>query len=116
MAIHLTCPNGHSLTARESNAGKQGKCPLCKAPVTIPSTQSLTESAILNILGNPEVKKPHHSANIPLGREKPLGTFGDASTSTLPAMKVCPSCDREIDTGYHICPHCHTYLTGLSDF
>lgn len=116
MAIHLICPNGHNLTARESNAGKVGKCPLCNAPVTIPSSQTLTESAIVNILGTPEIKRSNTSPQTPLGREMPQPTAGDASTSTLPATKSCPSCEREIDVGYHICPNCHTYLTGLSDF
>ena len=30
--------------------------------------------------------------------------------------KYCPSCEQEIDVGYHICPHCQTYMSALSDF
>lgn len=33
------------------------------------------------------------------------------------STQVCPQCDWEIDSGYHVCPHCHYYLMGkMNDF
>lgn len=117
MAIQLTCPNGHHLTAKESNAGKTGKCPVCKAAVSIPVLHQtvISDSAIMNILGNPEpLRKP--SAVGTTVTPKKGTTRSSQSSVTMPHMKLCPSCEQEIDMGYHICPHCHTYITGLNDF
>ena len=127
MAIHLSCPNGHHLTAKEANAGKKGKCPVCKIAVAIPNVHPdrLTESAVLDILGSPE---PSRSSAMAVGAgvgaatgfatlQKPSTILGrGVMSSSLPMSKVCPNCERDIDVGYHICPYCHTYLTGLSEF
>ena len=124
MPITLKCPNGHSLTAHESNAGKKGKCPVCKEPVSIPASNQpeISDSAIMHILGNAESQTrsrvgatvtPPRRAAVP----RPVRSSASSSSSvTLPHTKLCPSCEREIDMGYHICPHCHTYITGLNDF
>ena len=126
MAIHIKCPNGHGLTAKESNAGKTGKCPICKAPVTIPVllNSHISDSAILDILGGggnisgtrvSSVSSPKVTATTTTVVASNVRTQAIGSTS-LPHTKVCPSCEREIDMGYYICPHCHTYITGLNDF
>jgi ribosomal protein L32 len=39
-----------------------------------------------------------------------------SSSVSMPHFKKCPNCEREIDMGYHICPFCHTYITGLNEF
>ena len=123
MPITLKCPNGHSLTAKESNAGKTGKCPVCKAPVSIPilPKAEISDSAVLSILGKTEpvgrskvgttIAPPKPAAAVPR-----VAKSTSSSSVTLPHIKLCPSCEREIDMGYHICPHCHTYITGLNDF
>jgi hypothetical protein len=36
MSIEVTCPNGHWLRIKEKYAGKQGGCPICRAPVCVP--------------------------------------------------------------------------------
>jgi hypothetical protein len=36
MSITVTCPNGHSLQAKEKHAGKTVQCPKCRAPVSVP--------------------------------------------------------------------------------
>ena len=120
MAINIKCPKGHSLTAKESSAGKTGKCPVCKCAVAIPKQGSLTESAVLDILGDPEPTtsvyavteslftavetedKPSSSANHPVA----------APATASPSTKTCANCERDIDSRYHICPHCKTYLAG----
>lgn len=115
--IQLTCPNGHHLTAKESNAGKTGKCPVCKAAVSIPVLHQtvISDSAIMNILGNPDSPASPASEAATLASKKAPSRSGQSSV-TMPHTKLCPSCEREIDMGYHICPHCHTYITGLNDF
>ena len=121
--ITLKCSNGHQLTANESNAGKTGKCPVCKAPVRIPVLHQteISDSAIMHILGNAEPQTrsrvgttiaPPRVAATPRAAK----STSSASSATLPHIKLCPSCEREIDMGYHICPYCHTYITGLNDF
>ncbi len=114
MPIQLTCPNGHRLTAKDSNAGKTGKCPVCKAAVTIPALaeSAMTDSSVVRLLG------------LTGGATKPGNASGDAAAAaksrpplvTQPHMKQCPNCERDIELGYHICPYCKTYITGLNDF
>ncbi len=126
MTIQLKCPNGHRLTAHESNAGKSGKCPVCKAAVVIPipvrDETAMTDSAVVRILGLPEtLQKPSTSAAkaAPATPTKSSNSPDPAHSShymAQPNMKHCPSCDREIELGYHICPYCRTYITGLNDF
>ena len=115
MTITVLCPNGHRLNADNNNAGKTGRCPVCKATVSIPlrRTDYLSETAILSILGTPPQK--NNASNI----ADDLGEFAAMTgkkTLLHTHVKLCPSCDREIDTGYHICPHCQTYISTLSDF
>jgi Zn finger protein HypA/HybF involved in hydrogenase expression len=131
MPIQLKCPNGHHLTAKESNAGKTGKCPVCKAVVNIPvlHQRAITDSAVVSILGDPgsvkkdQVKKDKVGTTISPIKKKPvvpssgqLSSLSSSSSSVSPHVRLCPSCEQEIDMGYHICPHCHTYITGLNDF
>jgi Zn finger protein HypA/HybF involved in hydrogenase expression len=121
--IQLKCPNGHHLTAKESNAGKTGKCPVCKAVVNIPVLRQtvITDSAVVSILGDPSsVKKNRVKTATSPTKEKTVVPASEqsasSSSSVLPHVRLCPNCEREIDMGYHICPHCHTYITGLNDF
>ena len=116
MPITVHCPKGHRLVANDDNAGKTGKCPSCGAIVSVPlpHTDFLSETAILGILGAPMLKRSNISDD--------PGDFAVLAGHTAKKIhhdlnvKLCPSCDREIDTGYHICPHCHTYISTLSDF
>jgi Zn finger protein HypA/HybF involved in hydrogenase expression len=129
--IQLKCPNGHHLTAKESNAGKTGKCPVCKAAVNIPVLRQtlITDSAVVSILGDPSSVKKNRTGTTPSPTVKKTaapslkqsGSSGSGSSlsstsSVLPHVRLCPNCEQEIDMGYHICPHCHTYITGLNDF
>jgi len=116
MTISVHCPNGHRLVANDDNAGKTGRCPVCKATASIPlrRTDYLSETAIMSILGTPTVK-PKTNISDDLGEFAAM--VGNTVTNAQhPHVKLCPSCDREIDTGYHICPHCQTYISTLSDF
>jgi hypothetical protein len=120
MAIIVQCPKGHRLAANESNAGKHGRCPVCKAVVTIPMPNEtmLSESTILSILGVGETKR-HVKQDVTVSKRE--GAFSLPGSATVVSDEVkaktryCPSCDREIDIGYHICPHCQTYMSVYSD-
>ena len=120
MPIELVCPNGHRLTAKESSAGKTGKCPVCQARIAIPipSRSAAADSAIVvAVLGELNAK----SASQRVGRtvlapRRQPATAAAKDSSVLARVRVCPNCEREIDMGYHVCPHCHAYLTGLNEF
>ena len=116
MSITVHCPKGHRLVANDDCAGKTGRCPVCNATVSIPMPQTdyLSETAILSILGSPT----HRPRNIADELDEFAAMTGKAAPHAVPPphVKFCPSCDREIDTGYHICPHCQTYISTLSDF
>ena len=43
MPIQIICPNGHSLTIKGKYAGKEGLCPVCRAPIKVP----LSDTAVL---------------------------------------------------------------------
>ncbi|MDR2441671.1 MAG: formate dehydrogenase accessory protein FdhE [Planctomycetaceae bacterium] len=119
MPIQLKCPNGHHLTAKESNAGKTGKCPVCKAVVKIPVLHQkvISDSAVVSILGDPSnVKKDNVKTIVTPVKKKNTRSSTSSTSSISPHVRICPNCEQEIDMGYHICPHCHTYITGLNDF
>jgi hypothetical protein len=117
MSIRCMCPNGHVLKVKESQAGMTGLCPACRAKVRVPrprpATEPVTEDAILDILG----RQPHSP-------QADTATYYDTSdTVPLPGVqergtpkKSCYKCNEEIDSGTHICPHCHTYIAKLEDF
>jgi RNA polymerase subunit RPABC4/transcription elongation factor Spt4 len=116
MSITVLCPKGHRLVANDNHAGKTGRCPVCQATVSIPlpRTDFLSETAIMGILGSPAPKKSGFSEEH--GEVATMTAHPAQKTQQQPQVKMCLSCDREIDTGYHICPHCHTYISTLSDF
>ena len=109
MSIRVICPNGHILKVKDHLAGKVGLCPMCKARVQVPEPQpeSVSEDAIMGILGS-------QSAVAAADLVEPPPTT--ASDKNSPPKKSCYKCNQEIETGIHICPHCHTYIAELTDF
>ena len=119
MSIQLVCPNGHRLTAKESNAGKTGKCPVCQAPVAIPiPSRSVTaDSAIVvAVLGELNARSASQKVGRTVLAPKRQPAVAVKDSSAQARIKICPNCERDIDLGYHICPYCHAYLTGLNEF
>jgi len=118
MAIHFKCPNGHSLSTKESNAGKTGKCPKCQSAFEVPKQTVLTESAVLDIIGDPEPTTSVHAITESLfsaidTQDKPPTTANKskvAPASAAASSKTCDNCERDIDSRYQICPFCKTYL------
>ena len=119
MPIQLVCPNGHRLTAKESSAGKSGKCPVCHAPVSIPipnRSPSADSAIVVAVLGELNSKAvPSQVGKTVLAPKRPTAAVRDSSSAQA-RVRICPNCERDIDLGYHICPHCHAYLTGLNEF
>lgn len=117
MSIQLVCPNGHRLTAKEDNAGKSGKCPICKSQVTIPNRKNADSAIVVAVLGelNAQSAALKVGKTILASKRQPIGTM-EKDSSALARVRTCPNCERDIDLGYHVCPHCHAYLTGLNEF
>jgi len=109
MSIRVICPNGHILNVKDHLAGKIGLCPMCKAKVQVPKPQpeSVSEDMIMGILGRQSGAAAADFVDSP-----PTDT-GDKNS---PPKKSCHMCNQEIQTGIHICPHCHTYIAKLTDF
>ena len=119
MPIQLVCPNGHRLTAKESSAGKTGKCPVCQAavPIPIPSRPVAADSAVVvAVLGELNAQSAAQKVGRTVLAPKRQPVVAVKDSSALARIRVCPNCEREIDLGYHVCPHCHAYLAGLNEF
>jgi hypothetical protein len=117
MSIEIKCPNGHKLKVKDSMAGVTGRCPLCKGVVHVPKPEppkaSLTEDAILDILGPSSVLSERSVTDT-------IHDFGDSvimrdSGIHHTPRKACVKCNRDIPAIIHICPYCHTYLPELMD-
>ena len=119
MPVELICPNGHRLTAKESSAGKTGKCPVCQARVAIPipsrpvTADSAVVAAVLGELNAQSAAQKKIGRTVLAPKRQPAAV---KDSSALARLRVCPNCERDIDLGYHVCPHCHAYLTGLNEF
>lgn len=120
MTIEIVCPNGHRLTAKESSAGKTGKCPVCQAsvPIPIPSRPVTADSsivaAVLGELNAQAAAQKRVGRTVLAPKRQPAAAVRDSSA--LARIRICPNCERDIDLGYHVCPHCHAYLSGLNEF
>ena len=118
MSIHLFCPNGHRLTAKESNAGKTGKCPVCQTPVSIPvpsRTLAPDSAIVMSVLGELNAESSSRkSGKTVLAPKRKTPAANDSSE--LARTRKCHGCEQEIDLGYHVCPHCQAYLAGLNEF
>jgi hypothetical protein len=116
MSIEVKCPNGHHLKLKDSMAGVTGRCPLCKALVSVPTPkppESLSEDAILDMLGPSPVTDQ--------SMRDTIYDFGDSTIMRGSAIhhtprKTCVKCKRDIPAIIHICPHCHTYLPELTNY
>ncbi len=73
----------------------------------------MSEDVILDILGH---QSPNPQADTATCYDLSDTTrFSDGHERGTP-KKSCHKCNQEIESGTHICPHCHTYIANLSDF
>lgn len=116
MSIETNCPNGHRLRTDDVNAGKTGRCPVCKVAVMIPVPvrKNVTESAVVEILGELNAQASQNRVGRTVMRQD--STPAPTRNASASRLKTCPNCEQEIDLGYHICPNCHAYLVGLNEF
>jgi RNA polymerase subunit RPABC4/transcription elongation factor Spt4 len=96
------CPACHAVTSFSFSI-----CPRCGTPLPLTSWDSTiaakdsSESPVRDT-----AKKPPTDAEYEEEESK--------EHLAVP-KKSCAKCTREIDAGTRICPHCHTYIGGLSD-
>ncbi len=111
MSIRVVCPNGHPLRVQDSSAGKTGLCPVCKALVKVPEpvAGSVSEDDVLGFLGPQPARSTPPGAAAPDFPATPPHLEGPS-----PPKKSCTRCNQEIPTNLHVCPHCHTYVGGVS--
>ena len=92
---------------------------MCQAPVTVPipnRTVSADSAIVTAVLGELNAEAAARKVGRTVLAPKPQPTAAVKGSSVLARTRVCPNCERDIDMGYHICPHCHAYLTGLNEF
>jgi len=58
MGIRVTCPNGHNLKVKDTQAGRRGICPECGAKFKIPAAADLAEPAGSTASLSPEPIRP----------------------------------------------------------
>lgn len=115
MAIRVVCRNGHVLNVKEHLAGKTVLCPRCQARVEIPTPHKgdFSEDSILSLLGPHQGVPGPHTPLDPDSVPEEVRTGGRGMN--LPPKKACPRCDRPIDAGTRVCPHCNTYVVDVED-
>jgi hypothetical protein len=110
MGISITCPNGHALKVKDELAGKTGLCPYCKAKVTIPQHEGLSDDDIMAVLGPAGGDEPKSAEQSPRGaslQETGIVTVGAALAQR---KKTCQKCGGEISVAFRHCPRCGTPL------
>jgi hypothetical protein len=114
MSIRCVCQNGHVLRVKESLAGTSGLCPSCRTRVDVPKPRDprMSEDAIMDLLGIQSTSDRAAAENSGVM----LASSDSGIYAQVGAKKTCSRCNREISTGAHICPHCHTYIANLADF
>jgi hypothetical protein len=113
MSIRVVCRNGHALKVNDNSAGKTGLCPVCKVPVQIPpkDSEAMSEDSLMDLLG-PKEDDPRHG---PKEWSSPDTDKSAATGRQSPPMKTCIKCNREMELGVRICPHCKTYVGGAGE-
>jgi hypothetical protein len=110
MSIKVTCPNGHSLKIKAKYAGKTGRCPICKARLTVPSPDGVdvfVEDSIMDVLQPTESGLSIIALRTPEIGNDPNRVPGEVPTQML---KICPACHRQIPADALVCLYCNTDL------
>jgi hypothetical protein len=98
-SLVVMCPNGHKLTGSVDMVGKNVRCPQCgaKFQLKLPARKSLTETAVMRILGDAD-KLPAR----PEPQEK--------------TQRPCPRCKKQISIHANVCEHCKCYAGAMPNF
>ena len=121
MSIEVTCPKGHLFKVKDKYAGKKGLCPHCKEPVVVVVPESLSEDAILDIIGPaPEIEATPSASVLEDDEPDSASVLDDdadygstmslVGTSAIRHRRDCPKCRAPIPYWFAKCPACDTYL------
>ena len=123
MAIEFVCPScGRALKLRDEAAGKRGRCPHCKAVITVPEN-AVSEDDLIEIVptqpsGPPKPpplppKSPEPEPEAPPSIEpsadepvEPVKVPDVPPEPAKPEGKVCPGCGSPLAEGAVICVKC----------
>jgi hypothetical protein len=72
----------------------------------------MSEDAILDLLETKPSDSPS-SSSLTRGSAAREGT--KKTSAGRSPRKVCVKCNREMDMGVRICPHCHCYVGGAGE-
>lgn len=119
MGIQVTCPNGHLLNVKSKYAGKTGRCPICKATVTVPSP--LTDDDIVELIGEAPKSDPGANDSSAMNDQRSVldDEQGHVDTSGISLiggsavrhMKSCPTCHEEVPYWFATCPQCKAEIS-----
>jgi hypothetical protein len=82
----------------------------------MPQRQTVSESAVVEILGqlNSKELQQRRVGSTVMAPLRPRPEHKPLEVSSR--LKSCPNCERRIDIGYQVCPHCRAAIRGLNDF
>ena len=133
MSIEVTCPNGHRFKVKDRWAGKSGRCPKCKAAMTVPvPAANVSDDDALAMIGDYDTPPPKPALVIEkTSGEKDdevaaaqseddyeeqldlatsgMGVLGAGVTS---GKHVCENCGKEASEWSASCGHCGAYFDG----
>ena len=102
--IKLRCPNGHKLSAQESQAGSRALCPKCQAKVLVPRPEAkISDTSIMAVLGD-------YGGDQAIVTRAVLAAKPESRRHAPVKMKNCPRCRELMTLRYQICPKCRLYL------
>ncbi len=119
----------HAESGKESGIGLAGssilrrakRCPSCHTPTSFSFSICPTCGTPLPATGWVGAPSEDDTEMPPTERGHEDSSPGGGHREDVPGdtpstpKKSCLKCSREIDAGTRICPHCHTYIGGLSD-
>ena len=102
--IKLRCPNGHKLSAQESQAGSRAICPKCRVQVVVPRPKPhISDTSIMAVLGD-------YPSDRSIVTHSAVASKPESRLHTPVKMKSCPRCRELMTLRYQICPKCRLYL------
>ncbi len=98
-SVVVRCPNGHKLSGTLDMVGRNVRCPRCAAKfeLKLPPKRTLTETAVMRILGEAD--------QLPAPPEAPQKT-----------RRPCPRCSKPISINANVCEHCKCYAGKMPQF
>lgn len=102
--MKIRCPNGHKLSADDSQAGRRAICPKCSVKFVVPALRpKISETSILSVLGDFDGDRSVVT--------RAVGTAKSGSRLSAPEkLKSCPRCRQTMTLRFQICPNCRLYL------